>query len=216
VRRPRGGRGAGADRGAGRSEWRRRRAGGLGERAGVVAGGGRQRSKPAARSLSAHPPPTPKTTQIRYANESVNKLLVGNKSDLTSKRVVDYATAKAFADEIGIPFLETSAKNSSNVEQAFMVRFSGCGWVVGGGGCVLLCGCAGAAGAGAVLSAKDLERFTHHSSLTQPTQPNPTGQTMSAAIKQRMASQPMASRAGGATVRPGEGRSVKTDKSSCC
>lgn len=46
--------------------------------------------------------------------------------------------------------------------------------------------------------------------------PSPLPQTMSAAIKQRMASQPMASRAGGATVRPGEGRSVKTDKSSCC
>ncbi len=30
----------------------------------------------------------------RYANESVNKLLVGNKSDLTAKKVVDYATAK--------------------------------------------------------------------------------------------------------------------------
>jgi GTPase SAR1 family protein len=30
----------------------------------------------------------------RYANENVNKLLVGNKSDLTSKRVVDYQTAK--------------------------------------------------------------------------------------------------------------------------
>jgi hypothetical protein len=27
---------------------------------------------------------------------------------------------QAFADEIGIPFLETSAKNASNVEQAFM------------------------------------------------------------------------------------------------
>jgi len=96
----------------------------------------------------------------RYANENVNKLLVGNKSDLTSKRVVEYATAKAFADEIGIPFLETSAKNSTNVEQAFM--------------------------------------------------------TMAAEIKNRMASQPMASRAGGATVRPGEGRSVSTTKSSCC
>ena len=30
----------------------------------------------------------------RYANENVNKLLVGNKSDLTSKRAVDYQTAK--------------------------------------------------------------------------------------------------------------------------
>jgi Ras-related protein Rab-1A len=56
----------------------------------------------------------------RYASESVNKLLVGNKSDLTAKKVVDYQTAKAFADEIGIPFLETSAKNATNVEQAFM------------------------------------------------------------------------------------------------
>merc|ERR1712159_134384 len=56
----------------------------------------------------------------RYANENVNKLLVGNKSDLTSKKVVDYATAKAFADEIGIPFMETSAKNATNVEKAFM------------------------------------------------------------------------------------------------
>jgi aromatic ring hydroxylase len=33
----------------------------------------------------------------RYANENVNKLLVGNKSDLTSKRVVDYQTAKVCA-----------------------------------------------------------------------------------------------------------------------
>jgi Ras-related protein Rab-1A len=56
----------------------------------------------------------------RYASESVNKLLVGNKSDLTATKQVDTQTAKAFADEIGIPFLETSAKNSTNVEQAFM------------------------------------------------------------------------------------------------
>ena len=30
----------------------------------------------------------------RYANENVNKLLVGNKSDLTAKKVVDSQTAK--------------------------------------------------------------------------------------------------------------------------
>ena len=60
----------------------------------------------------------------RYANENVNKLLVGNKSDLTSKKVVDFQTAKAFADEIGIPFLETSAKSATNVEQAFMTMAS--------------------------------------------------------------------------------------------
>ncbi|CAN0878079.1 Ras-related protein RIC1, partial [Linum grandiflorum] len=58
--------------------------------------------------------------------ESFNnvKLLVGNKCDLTSKRVVSYDTAKAFADEIGIPFLETSAKSATNVEDAFMTMAS--------------------------------------------------------------------------------------------
>mmetsp|Transcript_11072 Transcript_11072/g.17475 ORF Transcript_11072/g.17475 Transcript_11072/m.17475 type:complete len:203 (+) Transcript_11072:128-736(+) len=56
----------------------------------------------------------------RYANEKVNKMLVGNKCDLTSKKVVDYNAAKEFADQLGIPFLETSAKNSTNVEQAFI------------------------------------------------------------------------------------------------
>ncbi|KAL3499680.1 hypothetical protein ACH5RR_038773 [Cinchona calisaya] len=56
----------------------------------------------------------------RYASENVNKLLVGNKCDLESQRVVSYDTAKTFADEIGIPFMETSAKSATNVEQAFM------------------------------------------------------------------------------------------------
>ncbi|KAK2817616.1 hypothetical protein Q5P01_025807 [Channa striata] len=56
----------------------------------------------------------------RYASENVNKLLVGNKCDLTTKKVVDYTTAKEFADNLGIPFLETSAKSATNVEQAFM------------------------------------------------------------------------------------------------
>jgi Ras-related protein Rab-1A len=56
----------------------------------------------------------------RYASDNVNKLLVGNKSDLTANKVVSSETAKAFADEMGIPFMETSAKNATNVEQAFM------------------------------------------------------------------------------------------------
>ncbi|KAL3628631.1 Ras-related protein RABD2a [Castilleja foliolosa] len=51
----------------------------------------------------------------RYASESLSKLLVGNKCDLADNRVVSYDTAK-----IGIPFMETSAKSATNVEQAFM------------------------------------------------------------------------------------------------
>ena len=60
----------------------------------------------------------------RYACENVNKLLVGNKSDLTSKRVVSTEQGKEFADSLGIEFLETSAKNSTNVEQAFLTMAS--------------------------------------------------------------------------------------------
>lgn len=56
----------------------------------------------------------------RYASENVNKLLVGNKCDLADKRVVDKDTAAQFAESIGMKFLETSAKNSTNVEQAFL------------------------------------------------------------------------------------------------
>jgi len=56
----------------------------------------------------------------RYACDSVCRLLVGNKSDLVEKKVVDGSVAKEYADSQRIPFLETSAKNSSNVEQAFM------------------------------------------------------------------------------------------------
>lgn len=56
----------------------------------------------------------------RYACENVNKLLVGNKCDLTTKKVVEHTVASEFANQLGIPFLETSAKNATNVEQAFM------------------------------------------------------------------------------------------------
>jgi len=60
----------------------------------------------------------------RYASDNVNKLLVGNKSDLTSKRAVSFDQAKEFADSLGIEFIETSAKNSTNVEKAFMMMAS--------------------------------------------------------------------------------------------
>jgi Ras-related protein Rab-1A len=55
----------------------------------------------------------------RYASPGVNKLLVGNKSDLTAKRQVSYEQAKEFADSMNMEFIETSAKQASNVDLAF-------------------------------------------------------------------------------------------------
>lgn len=55
----------------------------------------------------------------KYAADGVKKLLVGNKCDLSSKKVVSYDEAKELADSLGISFMETSAKNSHNVELSF-------------------------------------------------------------------------------------------------
>ncbi|WP_411022993.1 Rab GTPase family protein, partial [Salmonella sp. s51228] len=60
----------------------------------------------------------------RYASHSVRRLLVGNKCDLSSKKIVDFTTAKEFSDSIKIPFLEASAKCATNVEQAFLTMAS--------------------------------------------------------------------------------------------
>merc|ERR1712007_236119 len=57
----------------------------------------------------------------KYAADGVNKLLVGNKCDLASKKVVAYDEAKELADSLGVRFMETSAKNAHNVEQAFQI-----------------------------------------------------------------------------------------------
>jgi len=57
----------------------------------------------------------------RYACENVNKLLVGNKTDLVDQRVVETSVAKEFAESMDIPYIETSAKNAFNVEEAFMM-----------------------------------------------------------------------------------------------
>jgi Ras-related protein Rab-8A len=56
----------------------------------------------------------------QHASENVNKILIGNKCDLVDKRVVDSVKGKALADEYRIKFLETSAKNSINVDEAFI------------------------------------------------------------------------------------------------
>ena len=112
---------------------------------------------------------------------------------------------QAFADEIGIPFLETSAKNATNVEQAFMTMAAEIkNRHVAGlldlsftlykalrsslrGLLFMLC------------TAKLLLQLTEVASRSA----------------RRMASQPVLNKPGN-TIRPGEGKSVNTSKSSCC
>lgn len=55
----------------------------------------------------------------RYANDGTSKLLVGNKADLPDKAVSE-DVAQKMADRLGIPFLETSAKTSTNVNNTFL------------------------------------------------------------------------------------------------
>jgi len=45
--------------------------------------------------------------------------LIGNKCDWDEKRQVSTEQGQALADELGIPFLEVSAKSNINVEKAF-------------------------------------------------------------------------------------------------
>lgn len=53
------------------------------------------------------------------------KLLIGNKTDLTGNRQVSTKEANSLAKSLGVPYIETSAKSSANVEEMFlrMARF---------------------------------------------------------------------------------------------
>ncbi|KAF2815305.1 NCA2-domain-containing protein [Mytilinidion resinicola] len=55
----------------------------------------------------------------QHATEGVNKILIGNKCDWEEKRAVSTERGQQLADELGIPFLEVSAKSNINVDKAF-------------------------------------------------------------------------------------------------
>eukprot|EP01104_Vermistella_antarctica_P007149 TRINITY_DN178_c0_g1_i4.p1 TRINITY_DN178_c0_g1~~TRINITY_DN178_c0_g1_i4.p1 ORF type:complete len:203 (+),score=56.41 TRINITY_DN178_c0_g1_i4:76-684(+) len=54
-----------------------------------------------------------------FAGPHVQKLLVGNKCDLEDERTITVDAGNELAVKLGVPFVETSAKDSINVEQAF-------------------------------------------------------------------------------------------------
>jgi Ras-related protein Rab-8A len=55
----------------------------------------------------------------QHASEGVNKILVGNKCDWDDKRVITESQARELAEELGIDYLETSAKSAIRVDDAF-------------------------------------------------------------------------------------------------
>ncbi|CAH9143093.1 unnamed protein product [Cuscuta epithymum] len=55
-----------------------------------------------------------------HADKNIVIILIGNKIDLEEQRAVPTEDAKEFAQKEGLFFLETSAKQETNVENAFM------------------------------------------------------------------------------------------------
>lgn len=56
----------------------------------------------------------------QHADVHVNKILIGNKCDMTDDKVISTEEGQALADEYGVQFFETSAKNNVNVESGFI------------------------------------------------------------------------------------------------
>jgi len=47
-------------------------------------------------------------------------MVVGNKTDLEEKRKIPYETAEKMAKDRGMEYIETSAKQSKNIDEAFL------------------------------------------------------------------------------------------------
>ena len=57
----------------------------------------------------------------KYASENVNKIMIGNKADLNDSRAVSTEQGQELAKTLGVQFMETSAKESFNVSEAFTI-----------------------------------------------------------------------------------------------
>ena len=55
----------------------------------------------------------------RYAGNNVQKILIGNKSDRPDREITS-ELGRQFSHENDMPFLETSAKNSENIDELFL------------------------------------------------------------------------------------------------
>ena len=56
----------------------------------------------------------------KFAKEGVLRILVGNKCDLQNERKVSVEEAKQIANKYGIEYIETSAKDTINIDDLFI------------------------------------------------------------------------------------------------
>ena len=56
----------------------------------------------------------------KFAKQGVLRILVGNKCDLEHQRAVNKECANEIAEKYGIKYIETSAKETVNIEQLFI------------------------------------------------------------------------------------------------
>ena len=56
----------------------------------------------------------------KFAKQGVLRILVGNKCDLEKQRIVSKEEANEMAEKLGIKYIETSAKDTINIETLFV------------------------------------------------------------------------------------------------
>ena len=59
-------------------------------------------------------------TIIEHSSTDVEKMILGNKCDMEEQRQIPKERGESISRDNGITFLETSAKNNINIEEAFM------------------------------------------------------------------------------------------------
>ena len=57
----------------------------------------------------------------KYSNDNTIKVLIGNKSDMVDDRKITTEEGKSRADASGLSFIETSAKDATHIEDAFLM-----------------------------------------------------------------------------------------------
>ena len=56
----------------------------------------------------------------KFAKQGVLRILVGNKCDLEKQRIISKEEANEMAEKLGIKYIETSAKDTINIETLFV------------------------------------------------------------------------------------------------